>query len=204
MFKRRKSTTGKTGGNPLASRVVRGDDRPTEPLPGESDGSERSARELHGPPETTRQAPPALPGRAGRREEPATRLVTPPDGADAVSADGEPLPVGVLLVVRGPGRGSLLPVTPGVNDIGRGAEARIRVDFGDAGIGHERHAVITHDPGSRRFRLQPGTSNTAVTLDGTPLFEATALEDGASLQLGATEFLFHVLPGSHDFESPSG
>jgi hypothetical protein len=204
MFKRRKSSTGKSGDNPLASRVVRGDDRPTEPLPGETSARERAVAEVRRSPESTRHVQPAVPGRAGHGEEPATRLVPPLDALDNATEDGDHLPVGVLLVVRGPGRGSLLPVGPGANAMGPGPDARIRVGPGDAPIAHERHAVLTHDPTSRCFTLQPGNSAIPVILDGKPLFEAMALEDGARLQLGATEFLFHVLPGSHDVESGSG
>ena len=204
MFKRRKPQAGHTGDNPLASRVVRGDDRPTEPLPAETKAPERAPGEGYRSAQATRNLSPAPPDHDRRREEPATRLVSPPDGLHGAAAAGEELPVAVLLVARGPGRGSLLPVGSGANELGRGVDARIRLDFGDEGIVPERHAVLTHDPGRRRFTLQPGDGVEPVTLDGQPVLEPLVLRDGARLRLGATELLFRILCDSHDDASGPG
>ena len=202
MFKRRKPRPGKVGENPLASRVVRGDDRPTEPLPGDSPAKRNAAADRHPSPDPTRTAQVPLPGGSAYAEEPATRLVTSPNAEDGVSGNGDDLPVGALLVIRGPGRGTLLPVGPGMSSIGRGVNARLRVDFGDGQIAHDHHALLTHDPGNRRFILQQGDG--PVTLDGQAVAGPVEIKDGARLRVGATEFLFRslFLPHVHDSGSP--
>lgn len=197
MFKRRKNRRRNSGDNPLASRVVQGDDRPTEPLEDDTPTRPDTPPRLREAPDETRtmRSPRSAPVPAG--EEPPTRLVRAPDAADNAAETGDDLPVATLLVIRGPGRGSLLPVGAGMNNLGRGAEARIRVDFGDTQIARERHAVLTYDPEGRRFYLQHGGGSNLSYRDGQPVLEPVELADGARLRFGATEFLFRVLVGPH-------
>lgn len=197
MFKRRKNRKRTTGDNPLASRVVQGDDRPTEPLEDDTPTRRDKPPRLREAPDETRTTRTQRSGQALSGEEPPTRLVTAPDAAGEVAENGDPLPVAALLVIRGPGRGSLLPVGSGMNSLGRGAGARIRVDFGDAQIARERHAVLTYDPEGRRFYLQHGGGSNLSYLDGTPVLEPVELADGARLRFGATELLFRALVGPH-------
>jgi hypothetical protein len=105
------------------------------------------------------------------------------------------MPVAVLLVVQGPGRGTLIAVGPGPSSLGRGAGARLRLDFGDTTIASDRHAVLLHDPERVRFTLQPGEGDCAV--DGHAVEEPVELRDGARLRLGTTELLFRPLFDVH-------
>jgi len=175
MFKRRKPNEEDDGDNPLASRVVRGDDSPTEPVDAE-DGS--PTRRL----ETSADAP--------------TRLLndSPAGGTDDPMADP---PVGVLLVVTGPGRGRLLHLGLGVNELGRSTDARVALDFGDGRISRRDHARVTYDPEGRRFYLQHGGGPNLTYLDEAPVLEPVVLPDGARLRVGDTVLLFRALAGEN-------
>jgi hypothetical protein len=202
MFKRRKRS-GKAGENPLASRVVRGDDRPTQPLQEEAPARSDGPGDRRPSSDSTRPLPTASPDRFRHAEEPATRLVTPPDADDDVTRTMDELPVAALLVIRGPGRGALLAVGPGTSKLGRGASTRIRLDFGDTTIASDCHAVLVHDPERRRFTLQPGGGADTSFVDGHPVKASIELRDGARLRLGETELLFRTLFDVHGDDSPA-
>ena len=55
-------------------------------------------------------------------------------------------PVGWLVVVRGPGKGSVLTLGNGMNAIGRGTSSRVRLDFGDDNVSRANHARVAYDP----------------------------------------------------------
>ncbi|MEE4172873.1 MAG: FHA domain-containing protein [Xanthomonadales bacterium] len=212
IFKRRKNRTRKPDENPLASRVIRGDDRPTIPLeaeqnrtrdPGQDPGDDAAKAAPGRRGAEARPEPNAGLRRVASMEEPPTRIVTPADSGtnDSTEALTRPiadLPVGVLLVLEGPGRGGLLPVNPGVSDIGRGQGARLRLDFGDKQIARNGHAVITYDSLGRRFFVQHGGGHNLTWLDGEPVLEPLPLPDGARLRVGMTELLFRNLLLSRD------
>ena len=200
MFKRRKRS-GKAGENPLASRVVQGDDRPTQPLEETAPARSECLAEQHPAPPSTRPLPTADADRPLHGDEPATRLVTPPDADEGVTRNMDALPVAALLVTRGPGRGTLLAVGTGTSELGRGAGARIRLDFGDTAIASERHAVLEHDPGGQRFMLHAGGDASPCYVDGQPVRGAVALRDGAHLRVGETELLFRLLFDRHTDDS---
>lgn len=108
---------------------------------------------------------------------------------DALSA----LVVGWLVVIAGPGRGQVLSLGYGVNDIGRGPSARIRLDFGDATIAVENQAAIIYTMRSRRFYLQSVATET--WLNGRPVCESVELKGGETLQVGQTRLRFAPLCG---------
>lgn len=170
--------------NPLASRLDLGDDSPTDPVADEPDN-----------PGAPRSGSPTAHATIGA--DAATRIVAPPTGADDAGA-ADP-PVGVLLIVAGPGTGSVLTFGHGMNAIGRGAGQRVRLDFGDDRVSRERHALITYDGQGRRFYLQHGGGPGLTYLRGEPLLEPAVLEDGDRIVLGDTELLFRPLVGD-DFD----
>ena len=57
---------------------------------------------------------------------------------------GDP-PVGILVVVDGPGRGNVVTFGYGMNSVGRSQTERITLDFGDDRISREGHAMVTYD-----------------------------------------------------------
>lgn len=214
MFKRRKNQSRQSGDNPLASRVVRGDDRPTTPLEGDEASATNAPQDEHDVVTNTHPGKPETPVRSKRpagdrgvnpMEEPPTRIVNPSDPETTHPSEGltrplADLPVGALLILEGPGRGALLAVNPGVSDLGRGQGARLRLDFGDERIARDRHAVITYDPLGRRFFVQHGGGDNLTWVDGEPVLEPRTLPDGARLRVGVTELLFRDLlpPENHE------
>lgn len=198
MFGRKGKDRKGAAGNPLASRVVRGDDRPTQPLPDAEAGPAATTGTTGGTPRT----PPTVDtATAPISAEPETRLVAPPD--TPTTAEGEPAPVGVLLVLRGPGTGRLIGFGAGRNGIGRDDSERVPLNFGDGGIARTRHAIITYDDRNGHFYLQPGEGPALTYLDGEPLLEPRRLASGARFKLGATELLFRPLVGEDFSWTPS-
>jgi hypothetical protein len=112
---------------------------------------------------------------------------------DALSS----LVVGWLVVIAGPGRGQVLPLGYGVNDMGRGAGARIRLDFGDTTIASENQAAIIYTMRSRCFYLQSVVAETR--LNGRPVRESIELKGGETVQIGQTCLRFAPLCG-RDFD----
>lgn len=181
MFWKKKHAKHSPPDNPLARRVVRGDDRPTQPL-------ETGATGL-------RQAPTDPPGVTGADE--TTRLITPP------RADSNPFaenpPVAVLLIVAGPGKGRLLAVGYGMNSLGRDRGERICMDFGDERISRRGHALLTYDERGGRFFLQHGGGASLTYHGDAPVLEPVTLADGDRITLGDTQLLFRALVGD-DFD----
>lgn len=147
-------------------------------------------------------SPPVEPTRRIARSESASRSradglpVAPPSAAVPTVATPDVLPglvVGWLVVIAGPGRGKILPLGYGVNDIGRGAGARVRLDFGDVAIASENQAAIIYTMRSRRFYLQSVAAET--TLNGCPVRESVELKGGENLQVGQTCLRFVPLCG---------
>ena len=148
-------------------------------------------------------APPADPTRRIARPESAHRPVrarpTPaaqPLAPDSVTTAREVLPglvVAWLAIIAGPGRGQVLALGYGVNDIGRGADMRIRLDFGDAAIASENQATIVYTTTSRQFYLQSPVAETR--LNGDLVQESVELKGGETLQMGETCLRFVPLCG---------
>ena len=105
--------------------------------------------------------------------------------------------VGWLAVISGPGRGQVLTLQYGVNDIGRGVKARVRLDFGDTFIALENQAAIIYTAGSRRFYLQAIAAET--WLNERPARGSAELVGGEVLQFGQTRLRFVPLCGP-DFD----
>lgn len=152
--------------------------------------------------------PPAVePTRRVARPEPAVKsrsrasqAAGPAKPAPAATAARDPLlgpVVGWLAVIAGPGRGEVLPLNYGVNDIGRGAKARVRLDFGDAMIATDNQAAIIYTARSRRFYLQSVAGE--AWLNGRLVRVTEELAGGEVLQLGQTRLRFVPLCGP-DFD----
>lgn len=188
MFKRRKPRDPEKDDNPLASRVVRGDDSPTEPL------------EPSGPPGAPGSPRPGTEAPT-RRVEPGpdapTRIMENPSGAPA--GDTADPPVGALLVIDGPGFGGIVTFGYGMNTLGRGPQARIRLDLGDERISREDHARITFDPESGRCFLQHGGGPNLTYHGDAPVLEPVELADGDRIRVGDTILLLRLLVGP-DFD----
>lgn len=114
--------------------------------------------------------------------------------------------VGWLAVVAGPGQGEVLPLGYGVNDVGRGADVRVRLDFGDETItGGDQaimiYAAIIYTARTRRFYLQSVAAET--WLGERPVNGSVELTGGETLRLGQTRLRFVPLCGP-DFDWRDG
>ena len=108
-----------------------------------------------------------------------------PEDADQQLTD---LPTGCLLIVDGPGKGSVLPLGFGHNTIGRGDDMRVRVDFGDDAISRN-HTAIRYDDRNNDFIIFPGNNNVYLTENELVLAPAS-LNPGCLIMLGETTLRF--------------
>lgn len=162
-------------------------------------------------------APGAASGAAGG--EPKTTIFTgggkgpspsPQTGADS-DAMSDPV-VGWLAIVKGPGRGSARAIGYGQNDIGRGPDERVSLNFGDTAsdseISRSNHATLTYDPRGRRFYISPGSGRNLTYMGDEPVLAPTELEGGEEITLGRTTLRFVPLCGKtfdwHDGEDADG
>ncbi len=121
-----------------------------------------------------------------------------PDFPDA-EAMTDP-PVGWLVVIKGPGRGRVLPIGVGQNFFGRDSSERIALNFGDKGISRRRHGKITYDPAGRKFLIQQGEGDNLVYInDNQNVLEATELAPYTKITLSETVLRFVPLCGQ-DFD----
>ncbi|HRY16067.1 MAG: FHA domain-containing protein [Candidatus Competibacteraceae bacterium] len=134
---------------------------------------------------------------AGNRSRPGGVPATAPVGTTSPAAATintlSDLVVGWLVVIAGPGRGAVLSLGYGVNDIGRGAGARLCLNFGDETIVSENQAAIIYTMRSRRFYLQSVATGT--WLDGHMIRESVELKGNETLQIGQTRLRFVPLCG---------
>lgn len=137
-------------------------------------------------------------------DESRTRILAPSrHGAEAAALpQDDPMadpPAGWLVVVRGPGKGRTLTLGHGMNALGRGASARVRIDFGDQNISRANHARVAYDPRTRRWMLSHGDGSNLTYLNGNAVMDAVEMRSGASIQIGETTLRFQAFCGE-DFD----
>lgn len=99
-------------------------------------------------------------------------------------------PVGLVMIVKGPGTGECFALKSGMSQIGRGEDQAVRLDFGDQAISRSNHAAIAYDPKDRTFLLGHGGKSNVVRLNGKPVVSATDLKDGNEIEIGETKMRF--------------
>ena len=154
------------------------------------------------PPESVQVPPPAAVGRGSSRHgRVKTRLLgfnsAPDTGIDplAQSAAATPaafttFPVGWLIIVTGPGRGSAFTLFNGVSNIGRGEDQTVRLDFGDNSISRENHASIAFDPRQKGFFIGHGGKANIVRLNDRPVLSTEEMSAGDHITIGETTMRF--------------
>jgi hypothetical protein len=157
------------------------------------------------------EVPPPAEGRSGRR---AGRVKTRLLGFEhAHVADSDPFnqigenansphgrfPVGWLIVLKGPGRGSSFELHSGVSQIGRGEGQAVRLDFGDSSISRSNHAAIAYDNEQRCFFIGHGGKTNLVRLNNKPVLSTEEINDGDLIRIGETVLRFVGLCGP-DFD----
>ena len=168
---------------PPATGPEGGDAGPTQP----ATPRERARDSSTGEPRTVIAggpwAPPAVDQSPRQPAEPAG----PAEGPRPVSDD--PV-VGWLVVVDGPGIGAEIVLGNGQNALGRGEDARARIDFGDPEISRAAHAIVAYDWKSNRFYLQQGTGTNLTYMNGQQLLEPVELVPGSEFTVGNTTLRF--------------
>lgn len=102
---------------------------------------------------------------------------------------------GFLVVIEGPGRGSVCMLGYGMNPVGRDPGQRIALDHGDPYVSRESHCLVTFDPVMAKFWIQPGEGHKLAYLDDQPVLVPTELGAGDHIRLGATVLRFVPLCG---------
>jgi hypothetical protein len=149
----------------------------------------------------------AVSGRAGRSAgRVKTRLLgfqAPDDApqdvfeaAKTASADNKTqFPVGWIIVIDGPGRGTCYTMFNGVSQIGRGEDQAVRLDFGDTSISRNNHAAVAFDDEQGKFFLGHGGKSNLVRLNGKPVLSTEELSNGDEVRIGETTLKFVALCG---------
>ncbi|NNJ67387.1 MAG: FHA domain-containing protein [Boseongicola sp.] len=149
----------------------------------------------------------AVSGRAGRSAgRVKTRLLgfqttedTQEDVFEAAKAASETnkseFPVGWIIVISGPGRGSCFTMFTGVSQIGRGEDQAVRLDFGDTSISRNNHAAVAYDDEQGKFFLGHGGKSNLVRLNGKPVLSTEELVNGDMVRIGETTLKFVALCG---------
>ena len=138
---------------------------------------------------------------SGEDEHTHTRIHRPdpnPSSAPGLEADDDPMadpPAGWLVIVDGPGRGRAVTLGLHHNSIGRDAENRVALDYGDETISRRRHLVVTCDPEGRRFYVTPGDATNLSYLNDQPVLAPMPLEPSARIRTGRTTLRFVPLLG---------
>jgi hypothetical protein len=99
--------------------------------------------------------------------------------------------VGWLVVVGGPGIGQYRPIFEGNNTVGRSAQNRIAIDFGDDAISGEEQAYIRYDSSDRSFLFVPNLAKTnVVSLNDKRPTAAVVLQAMDVITMGRTQLVF--------------
>lgn len=122
----------------------------------------------------------------------ATVFVPFGHGTGASEKDFNPV-AGWLVIVDGPGRGNFRPVFYGQNSIGRNADLKIVLDYGDNGISREAHAFLIYDEVAHRFFIKDNGQSNIIRLNGAAVLTLTDLHDRDRLTIGQTTLLFVAL-----------
>lgn len=156
-----------------------------------------SANEADEAPRTVVVRAPAKP--ASRDAAARTQLIRGKAPAKRADFHQDPV-VGWLVVVGGAGLGAFRPIFEGNNTMGRGANQRIPIDFGDETISSEEQAYIRYDSVDRRFLLVPNLAKTnIVAVNDKKPTSAVELAAMDVVTMGRTQLVF-VPFCSRDFD----
>jgi hypothetical protein len=131
--------------------------------------------------------------RAAKQPEPATSRTTLVRGKMQVARgafEQDPV-VGWLVVVGGAGIGQFRPIFEGNNSMGRSANNRIAIDFGDDAISSDEQAYIRYDSADRSFLFVPNLAKTnVVSVNDKRPTGAVELSQMDVITMGRTQLVF--------------
>lgn len=145
----------------------------------------------------------------GYVDEPTRLAYAVPGPEDADEALGNHAPVvGWLVIVKGPGIGRSYPIAAGMNVVGRGEAANVRLPDVDRQLSRS-HARIAYDPRSRGFKISAGEGRNLTYVNGEMLDQSRLLEGAELIEFGdATHVRFVPFCGPHfdwsDVPAPDG
>jgi pSer/pThr/pTyr-binding forkhead associated (FHA) protein len=94
--------------------------------------------------------------------------------------------VAKLTIVEGPGTGNSVHIFTGTNQIGRGDDMRVQINFGDDTISRQQHAVLTFDAKNLEIRVYDGGKSGGLWVNGTRVTADQAIKAGDLIKLGET------------------
>ena len=172
------------------------EDKPTDPVAARSGRDADSLFEPRSGAKGHRLEEPTVAMGAERGGDGKTRIVAPRRRTDeAETPADDPMldpPVGWLVVVRGPGKGRVLTLGNGMNVMGRGPNARVRIDFGDDTIARANHARLVYEPRQRVYLLSHGEGANLTYLNRNVVTETVEIESGAMIEVGETTLRFQA------------
>jgi pSer/pThr/pTyr-binding forkhead associated (FHA) protein len=124
--------------------------------------------------------------RIRRQGEPVSADDTLDDISTQLIRDKSNQVVGKLTVTDGPGAGNSVKIYTGTNQIGRGNDMRVQINFGDDTISRQQHAVITFDGKNLEARIYDGGKPGGVWVNGTRVTGDQPIKFGDMIKLGET------------------
>lgn len=104
--------------------------------------------------------------------------------------DAEVQPVtGWLVCVQGPSLGKDYRLIAGRNSVGRDSSNAVSISE-DRSISRQKHAIVTYDPHSNSFFVQPGESSELCYINRKVVLDSIALKADDILTVGNTSLLF--------------
>jgi pSer/pThr/pTyr-binding forkhead associated (FHA) protein len=94
--------------------------------------------------------------------------------------------IGKLTITEGPGTGQSVNIYSGTNQIGRGDDMRVQINFGDDTISRQQHAVITYDAKNVEARIYDGGKPGGLWVNGARVTADEAIKFGDLIKLGET------------------
>ncbi len=91
-----------------------------------------------------------------------------------------------LVITEGPGTGNAVSIFTGTNQIGRGDDMRVQLNFGDDTISRQQHAVITFDAKNLEVRIYDGGKPGGLWVNGARVTTDQAIKFGDLIKLGDT------------------
>ncbi len=168
--------------------------------PGRFDASTKRMEKGLTPPNPGEEEKTRLVGGRARRADKAVRQESAEEGGGM----DDPV-VGWLVIVEGPGKGRAVKLGYGSNSLGRGANDRVKLDFGDDQISRNGHAVVTYDPLGRKFYVQHGGGTNLTYLGDQPVLTPAELPAQGQIGIGNTVLRFVPFCGSEfDWQDSEG
>ena len=135
--------------------------------------------------------------RTAPHDDERTRLAGGIPGTGAPETEDTDPVTGWLVVVEGPGKGRDVRIGHGRSALGRDAQNRVALPFGDTLISREKHLWITYDHRNHAFSIAPGDDSANVAyLNDDPIDTRLPLLDGATITVGETTLRFVAFCGS--------